>query len=186
METKSLPQPGSIHNYFNAFHRLIPPVVLSLTVIVSRSRIYANIGHGFSINFNVDLIDTIPQIFVVFRGDIVIFPKAIFKSDYPNIGTNPKRLVVYFSRMGYVKSRRWKKRIGQVPLSMKFAPRSAQKEHWASGGADAMGCTAGDKSYSASQHSVQGGRFPQGLIIRQIPCAAYAPSDADAPENFSP
>lgn len=24
-------------------------------------------------------------------------------SDYPNIGTNPKRLVVYFSRMGYVK-----------------------------------------------------------------------------------
>lgn len=25
------------------------------------------------------------------------------KSDYPNIGTNPKRLVVYFSRMGYVK-----------------------------------------------------------------------------------
>ena len=25
------------------------------------------------------------------------------ESDYPNIGTNPKRLVVYFSRMGYVK-----------------------------------------------------------------------------------
>lgn len=48
METKSLAQTNSVHNYFNAFHRLISPVVLSLTVIVSRSRIYANIGHGFS------------------------------------------------------------------------------------------------------------------------------------------
>lgn len=83
METKSLAQTNSVHNYFNAFHRLISPVVLSLTVIVSRSRIYANIGHGFSINFDVDLIDTIPQIFVVFRGDIIIFPKAFFKSDFP-------------------------------------------------------------------------------------------------------
>ena len=43
METKSLLQTNSIHNYFNAFHRLISPVVLSLTVIVSRSRIYANL-----------------------------------------------------------------------------------------------------------------------------------------------
>ena len=83
METKSLAQTNSVHNYFNAFHRLISPVVLSLTVIVSRSRIYANIGHGFSINFDVDLIDTIPQIFVVFRGDIVIFPKAFFKIGFP-------------------------------------------------------------------------------------------------------
>ena len=60
METKSYPQPGGVHNYFNAFHRLISPVVLSLTVIVSRSRIYANIGHGLSIHFDVDLIDAIP------------------------------------------------------------------------------------------------------------------------------
>jgi len=43
METKSLAQTNSVHNYFNAFHRLISPVVLSLTVIVSRSRIYANL-----------------------------------------------------------------------------------------------------------------------------------------------
>ena len=83
METKSYPQPGGVHNYFNAFHRLISPVVLSLTVIVSRSRIYANIGHGFSINFDVDLIDAIPQIFIVFRGDIVIFPKTFFKIGFP-------------------------------------------------------------------------------------------------------
>lgn len=83
METKSLAQTNSVHNYFNAFHRLISPVMFSLTVIVSRSRIYANIGHGFSINFDVDLIDTIPQIFVVFRGDIVIFPKAFFKIGFP-------------------------------------------------------------------------------------------------------
>lgn len=45
--------------------------------------------------------------------------------------------------------------------------------------------SAGDKSYSASQYSVQGGRLMQGLIIRRIPCAAYVPSDADVPENFS-
>ena len=43
METKSLAQTNGVHNYFNAFHRLISPVVLSLTVIVSRSRIYANL-----------------------------------------------------------------------------------------------------------------------------------------------
>ena len=28
---------------------------------------------------------------------------AVRRSDYPNIGTDPARLVVYFSRMGYVK-----------------------------------------------------------------------------------
>ena len=28
---------------------------------------------------------------------------TVRETDYPNIGTNPKRLVVYFSRMGYVK-----------------------------------------------------------------------------------
>ncbi len=28
---------------------------------------------------------------------------SVRKADYPHIGTNPKRLVVYFSRMGYVK-----------------------------------------------------------------------------------
>ena len=83
METKSLAQTNSVHNYFNAFHRLISPVMFSLTVIVSRSRIYANIGHGFSINFDVDLIDTVPQIFIVFRGDILIFPKAFFKIGFP-------------------------------------------------------------------------------------------------------
>ena len=79
METKSLPQSGGVHNCFNAFHQLTSPVGFSLTVIVARSRIYANIGHGFTINFDVDLIDAIPQIFIVFRGDIVIFPKAFFK-----------------------------------------------------------------------------------------------------------
>ena len=82
METKSLPQTNGIHDCFNAFHRLISPVMFSSTVIVSRSRIHTNIGHDFSINFDVDLIDTITEIFVVFRGDIVIFPKAFFKIDF--------------------------------------------------------------------------------------------------------
>ena len=55
--------------------------MFNLTVIVSRGRIYANIGHGFSIHFDVDLIDAIHQIFIVFWGDIVIFPKAFFKNE---------------------------------------------------------------------------------------------------------
>lgn len=83
METKSYPQPGGVHNCFNILHRLESSVRFNLTVIVSRSRIYANIGHYLAINFDVDLIDTIPQIFVVFRGDVVIFPKASFKSGFP-------------------------------------------------------------------------------------------------------
>ena len=41
-------------------------------------------------------------------------------------------------------------------------------------------------AYSASQYSVQGGCFSQHLITRWLPCAAYVPSDADVPENFSP
>ena len=83
METKSLPQANGIHDCFNTLHRLASPVGCNSTVIVSRSRIYANIGHRFSIHFDVDLIDTITEIFVVFRGDIVIFSKAFFKIDFP-------------------------------------------------------------------------------------------------------
>ena len=60
METKSYPQPGGVHNYFNTLHWLASPVMFNLTVIVPRSRIYANIGHYLAINFDVDLIDTIP------------------------------------------------------------------------------------------------------------------------------
>ena len=82
METKSYPQSGGVHDCFNTLHRLASPVIFSSTVIVSHSRIHANIGHGFSIHFDVDLIDAIPQIFVVFRGDIVIFPKAFSKSAF--------------------------------------------------------------------------------------------------------
>ena len=47
METKSLLQTNSVHNYFNDFHRLISPVMFSLTVIVSRSRIYAKVSIKF-------------------------------------------------------------------------------------------------------------------------------------------
>ena len=60
METKSYPQPSGVQNCFSTLHWLASPVMFSSTVIVSRSRIYANIGHGFSIHFDVDLIDTIP------------------------------------------------------------------------------------------------------------------------------
>ena len=60
METKSLPQTSGVHDCFNTLHRLTSPVMFSLTVIVSRSRIHGNIGQGFSIHFDVDLIDTIP------------------------------------------------------------------------------------------------------------------------------
>ena len=83
METKSYPQPDGVHDCFNTFHRLAFPVGFNLTVIVSRSRIHGNIRHYLAINFDVDLIDAIPQIFIVFRGDIVIFPKAFFKINFP-------------------------------------------------------------------------------------------------------
>ena len=83
METKSYPQPGSVYDRPSTLHRLASPVVFSLTVVVSRGRIYGNIGHYLAINFDVDLIDAVPQILIVFRGDVVIFPKAFFKIDFP-------------------------------------------------------------------------------------------------------
>ena len=83
METKSYPQPGGIHDCCNTLHWLASPVEFTLTVIVSRGRIHGNIGHYLAINFDVDLIDAITEIFVVFWGDVVIFPKAFFKIDFP-------------------------------------------------------------------------------------------------------
>ena len=83
METKSYPQPGSVYDRLSTLHRLASPVGFNLTVVVSRGRIYGNIGYYLAVNFDVDLIDAVPQIFVVFRGDVVIFPKAFFKIDFP-------------------------------------------------------------------------------------------------------
>lgn len=84
METKSLPQPSGVHNCFNAFHQLTSPVGFSLTVIVARSRIYANIGHGFSINFDVDLIDAIPPDLHSIPGRHCNFPKGFFQDKIHN------------------------------------------------------------------------------------------------------
>ena len=58
-------------------------IELLLTVVVPRGRIYGNIGYYLAINFDINLIDTITEIFVVFRGNVVIFPKAFFKIDFP-------------------------------------------------------------------------------------------------------
>ena len=51
---------NGVYDCFSTLHRLASPVMFNLTVIVSRSGIYANIGHGFSIHFDVDLIDAVP------------------------------------------------------------------------------------------------------------------------------
>ena len=63
METKSYPQPGGVHNYFNTLHRLASPVMFSSTVIVSRSRIYDNIGCALELarrGFEVTGVDITP------------------------------------------------------------------------------------------------------------------------------
>ena len=129
METKSYPQSGGVHNCFNTLHRLASPAGFSLTVIVARSRIYANIGHGFSINFDVDLIDTIPQIFVVFRGDIVIFPKAFFKIGFPAFirrsGTFCQ--IFRFSRRGLLLNCAAYRRSG---FGRTYCPAARRKNEW--------------------------------------------------------
>ena len=68
-----------------------------------------------------------------------MFRKAIIRT----LERTPTAGGLFFTDGLCKKNRRWKKQIGQVPLSMKCAPRNAQKEHWAFGGADAMECTAG-------------------------------------------
>ena len=56
---------------------------------------------------------------------------------------HPRRLVVYFSRMGYVKKLAYE--IAEKPArrSMKFAAPNARRAPWASGGAAASACTGG-------------------------------------------
>ena len=51
---------------------------------------------------------------------------AVRESDYPNIGTDPKRLVVYFSRMGYVKRQAMEEanRTGAVLYEIRAAERT--------------------------------------------------------------
>ena len=63
--------------------------------------------------------------------------------DYPNVGTDPKRLVVYFSRMGYGERLALEEVNRTGRRSVSSALRSGRKEHPASGGAGDMGCTAG-------------------------------------------
>ena len=65
------------------------------------------------------------------------------REEYSNIGRNPKRLVVYFSRLGYVESRRIWRRSARALRYMRSGLRSGRRERWASGGAAATGCTAG-------------------------------------------
>ena len=65
------------------------------------------------------------------------------ESDYKNIGTNTGRLVVYFSRMGYVKKAPLKKHKEPVQRFMKSKHPSAHRERQASGGVEDSACTVG-------------------------------------------
>lgn len=51
---------------------------------------------------------------------------VVSETDYPNIGTNPKQLVVYFSRMGYVKKQAFEEanRIGACVYEIKATERT--------------------------------------------------------------
>ena len=64
-------------------------------------------------------------------------------ADYPNILTNPARLVVYFSRMGYCKKLAYEEanRTGAAVYELRSTERTEGTP--ASGGAAATGCTAG-------------------------------------------
>lgn len=68
---------------------------------------------------------------------------AVNRADYPNIGTNPKRLVVFLSRMGYVRKKHMRRRTERVPRSMRFCPRNIILAQPASGGAGGSPCTDG-------------------------------------------
>ncbi len=63
--------------------------------------------------------------------------------DYPNVGTDPKRLVVCFSRMGYGERLALEEVNRTGRRSVSSALRSGRKEPPVSGGAGDMGCTAG-------------------------------------------
>lgn len=64
-------------------------------------------------------------------------------ADYPHIGADPGRLVVCFSRMGYVRKQALAEadRTGAAVYEIRAAERTAARS--ASGGAAATGCTAG-------------------------------------------
>lgn len=68
---------------------------------------------------------------------------TVSESDYPNIGSDPTKLVVYFSRMGYTKRRLLRRRIERARRYMKFVLPSERAALSASGGAAATECTAG-------------------------------------------
>ena len=96
METKSLPQPSGIHDCFNTLHRLASPVIC--------------------IHFYMFPLNFMSTAFFVLGfcqaatgyAAWVFYQQEQFnvqESDYPNIGTNPKRLVVYFSRIRSIRRR---------------------------------------------------------------------------------
>ena len=63
---------------FNIF-RAVCVRLQSLSVVIAGRGVHRNIGNGLAVDLHIDLINAVAQIFVVFRGDVVIFPKAFFK-----------------------------------------------------------------------------------------------------------
>lgn len=94
METKSFPQPSGIHDCFNTLHRLASPVICIQFYM-------------FPLNFMSTAFFVIGFCQAATGYAAWVFYQQeqfnVRESDYPSIGTNPKRLVVYCSRMGYVK-----------------------------------------------------------------------------------
>lgn len=63
--------------------------------------------------------------------------------DYKNVGTDPRRLVVYFSRMGYVRKMAYEAADRTGAEIYKIMSTEYTAGTLASGGAAAMGCTGG-------------------------------------------
>ena len=55
----------------------------SLSVVIAGRGVHRNIGNGLAVDFHIDLINAVAQIFVVFRRDAVVLQQALFKLDLP-------------------------------------------------------------------------------------------------------
>ncbi len=75
-------------------------------------------------------------------------------ADYPHIGADPRRLVVCFSRMGYVRKQALAEADRTGAAVYGSAPPSGPRARWVSGGAAATVCTAGPCPSSRSRSTL--------------------------------
>lgn len=104
---------------------------------------------------------------------------AVNPGDYQNVGKDPKRLVVFFSRMGYVKKKAYEEADRTGRRYMRSKPQKERKGHWAFGGAAALGCTAWkcplNPSHVIFRHmNISPSARPSGSFPLQLRSGAFA------------